>query len=112
MLDRLEEAFASQKSFISDAGHELRTPITIIRGHLDVMNDSDPEERGETLELVQDELDRMSRLVNDLLLLAKANRPDFLLPETVDIDDLTHELFAKASALAERDWQLGPVGAG
>ena len=111
MVDRLEEAFASQKSFISDAGHELRTPITIIRGHLDVMGD-DPEERRETLDLVRDELDRMSRLVNDLLLLAKATRPDFLQPETVDLDDLTRELYAKASALAERDWRLSSVGAG
>jgi two-component system, OmpR family, sensor kinase len=111
MLDRLEEAFASQKSFISDAGHELRTPITIIRGHLDVMGD-DPEERRETLDLVRDELDRMSRLVNDLLLLAKASRPDFLQPETVDLDDLTRELFAKASALAPRDWRLASVGTG
>jgi signal transduction histidine kinase len=111
MLDRLEEAFASQKSFISDAGHELRTPITIIRGHLDVMGD-DPEERRETLDLVRDELDRMSRLVNDLLLLAKATRPDFLQPETVDLDDLTRELFAKASALAQRDWRLSAVGTG
>jgi two-component system, OmpR family, sensor kinase len=111
MLDRLEEAFASQKAFISDAGHELRTPITIIRGHLDVMGD-DPSDRRETLELVSDELDRMSRLVNDLLLLAKANRPDFLQPETIDLDDLTHELFAKASALASRDWRLAAVGSG
>jgi two-component system, OmpR family, sensor kinase len=111
MLDRLEEAFASQKSFISDAGHELRTPITIIRGHLDVMGD-DPEERRETLDLVRDELDRMSRLVNDLLLLAKATRPDFLQPEMVDLDDLTRELFAKASALAQRDWRLSSVGTG
>jgi two-component system, OmpR family, sensor kinase len=111
MLDRLEEAFASQKSFISDAGHELRTPITIIRGHLDVMGD-DPDERRETLDLVRDELDRMSRLVNDLLLLAKASRPDFLQPETVDLDDLTRELFAKASALAQRDWRLSSVGHG
>jgi two-component system OmpR family sensor kinase len=109
MLDRLEEAFASQKAFISDAGHELRTPITIIRGHLEVMGD-DPAERQETLELVADELDRMGRLVNDLLLLAKASRPDFLQPETVDLDDLTHELFAKASALAQRDWRLAGVG--
>jgi two-component system, OmpR family, sensor kinase len=111
MLDRLEEAFASQKAFISDAGHELRTPITIIRGHLDVMGD-DPEERRETLDLVRDELDRMSRLVNDLLLLAKATRADFLQPETVDLDGLTHDLFAKASALAERDWRLAAVGSG
>jgi two-component system, OmpR family, sensor kinase len=111
MLDRLEEAFASQKAFISDAGHELRTPITIIRGHLDVMGD-DPEERRETLALVADELDRMGRLVNDLLLPAKASRPDFLQPETVDLDDLTRELYAKASALAERDWRLASVGTG
>ena len=111
MVDRLEEAFAIQKAFISDAGHELRTPITIIRGHLDVMGD-DPEERRETLELVDDELDRMSRLVNDMLLLAKANRPDFLQPETMDLEDVTHELFAKASALAERDWRLAGVGSG
>jgi signal transduction histidine kinase len=111
MVDRLEEAFASQKAFISDAGHELRTPITIIRGHLDVMGD-DPQERRETLELVADELDRMGRLVNDLLLLAKASRPDFLQPETVDLNDLTRELFAKASALAGRDWRLAAVGSG
>jgi signal transduction histidine kinase len=111
MLDRLEQAFASQKAFISDAGHELRTPITIIRGHLDVMGD-DPRERRETLELVGDELDRMGRLVNDLLLLAKASRPDFLEPETLDLDDLTRELFAKASALARRDWRLAAVGSG
>jgi two-component system, OmpR family, sensor kinase len=109
MLDRLQGAFASQKEFISDAGHELRTPITIIRGHLDVMGD-DPRERRETLELVSDELDRMSRLVNDLVLLARANRPDFLQPETIDLDDLTRELFAKASALDERDWRLGAIG--
>jgi two-component system OmpR family sensor kinase len=109
MLDRLEGAFASQKAFISDAGHELRTPITIIRGHLEVMGD-DPDERRETLELVADELDRMGRLVNDLLLLAKASRPDFLEPRTVDLDDLTRELFAKASALAPRDWRLASVG--
>jgi signal transduction histidine kinase len=111
MLDRLEQAFASQKAFISDAGHELRTPITIIRGHLELMGD-DPLERRETLELVNDELERMSRLVNDLLLLAKASRPDFLEPQTIDLDDLTRDLFTKASALARRDWRLAEVASG
>jgi signal transduction histidine kinase len=112
MLDRLEAAFASQKSFISDAGHELRTPITIVRGHLELLEDDDPEEREATVELVTDELDRMSRLVNDLLLLAKAQRPDFLQPETLDAGDLTAELFAKASALAPRDWRLAGAATG
>jgi signal transduction histidine kinase len=72
----------------------------------------EPEERRETLELVDDELERMSRLVNDLLLLAKASRPDFLQPETVDLSELTRELFAKASALASRDWRLAAVASG
>jgi two-component system OmpR family sensor kinase len=111
MLDRLEVAFASQKAFISDAGHELRTPITIVRGHLELLGD-DPQERRETIELVTDELDRMSRLVNDLMLLARAQRPDFLQPEPIDLSDLTRELFAKASTLAERDWRLAAVGDG
>jgi two-component system OmpR family sensor kinase len=111
MLDRLEFAFASQKAFISDAGHELRTPITIVRGHLELLGE-DPEERRETIELVTDELDRMSRLVNDLVLLARAQRPDFLQPEPIELPDLTRELFAKASSLAERDWRLAQVAGG
>ena len=73
MLDRLEGAFASQREFVSDASHELRTPITIVRGHLELLGD-DPQERRETVALVTDELDRMSRFVDDLLLLAKAER--------------------------------------
>ena len=105
MLDRLEAAFTSQRNFINDAGHELRTPITIIRGHLELLGD-DPEEQKETLAIVTDELDRMSRLVNDLLLLAKAERPDFLNLETVDVALFTEELLAKAKALGDRYWQL------
>ncbi len=111
MLDRLEAAFTSQRNLINDAGHELRTPITIIRGHLELLGD-DPQEQQETLELVMDELDRMSRLVNDLILLAKAERWDFLQPETVEVGSFTEELFAKVKALAERDWQLDYIGSG
>jgi two-component system, OmpR family, sensor kinase len=77
MVGRLERAFATQQAFLSDVGHELRTPITIVRGHLELMGD-DPAERRETVALVVDELDRMSRMVNDLLMLARAERPDFL----------------------------------
>jgi two-component system, OmpR family, sensor kinase len=111
MLDRLEGAFAAQRAFVSDAGHELRTPITIVRGHLELLGD-DPAEREETVALVTDELDRMARIVDDLLLLAKAEQPDFLQPGPLDLDVLTDELFAKAQALAERDWKLTGNGAG
>nr|WP_228035415.1 ATP-binding protein [Oculatella sp. LEGE 06141] len=105
MLDRLQATFVSQRNFINDAGHELRTPITIVRGHLELMG-SDPQEQGETLDLVFDELDRMNRFVNDLLLLAKAEQPDFLNVAPVDTDLITLEFFAKAKALAERDWRI------
>lgn len=105
MMDRLQAAFSTQRNFINDAGHELRTPITIIRGHLELMGD-DPQEKEETVVLVLDELDRMSRFVEDLILLAKAERPDFLLLETVSIKQLTEELFVKAKGLADRNWCL------
>lgn len=119
MMDRLQAAFISQRNFINDAGHELRTPITIIRGHLELMGD-DPKEVQETLALVMDELERMNRFVNDLLLLAKAEQPDFLHLETVDVYTFTEELFAKIrvlgdgldSSIGERNWQLQAIAKG
>ena len=111
MMNRIQNAFDSQRNFINDAGHELRTPITIVQGHLELMED-DPEEQQETLEIVLDELDRMSRLVNDMVLLAKSERLDFLQLETIEISSLTEELFTKAQALAKRKWQLQIEGQG
>ncbi|MGW0532569.1 ATP-binding protein [Streptomyces sp. NPDC003032] len=108
MLDRLERAFAAQREFVDDAGHELRTPITIVRGHLELMGD-DPVEREETVRIVTEELDRMSRIVEDLLLLAKAERPDFVTPGPVQLAELTADVFVKARALGERDWHLAEV---
>lgn len=110
MLDRLEAAFTTQRRFLDDAGHELRTPITIIRGQLELMGD-DPEERRETLAIVMDELDRMGRLVEDVLTLAKVERPGFLAPAPVDLAALAAELGTKAAALGPRDWRVEP-GAG
>lgn len=105
MLDRVSASFAAQRAFVDDAGHELRTPITIVRGHLELMGD-DPVERAETVALVTDELDRMARIVDDLLVLAKAEQPDFVRPRTVEVADLTVDLFAKARALGDRRWTL------
>lgn len=111
MLDRLETAFADQREFLADVSHELRTPITIIRGHLDTLGD-DPQERLEAVPVIQDELDRMNRFVDDLLLLVRASRPDFLRPEPLDLDLLTHEIFDKARLLGDRAWVLEGTGIG
>ncbi len=112
MLDRLEEAFRAEQRFVDDAGHELRTPITIIRGHLELM-DEDPTSRAATMQIVNQELDRMSRIVTDLLALAKADRPDFVkMVDDVDVADLTVGLDARITALAERRWGIRSIAEG
>jgi signal transduction histidine kinase len=109
MLDRLQTAFNSQKEFLKDASHELRTPITIIRGHLEMLQYR-PERQAETTALLLDELERMSRLVNDLLLLAKTDHPDFLHIHTEELDLLTEELYSKACLFGDRQWHLESKG--
>jgi two-component system, OmpR family, sensor kinase len=111
MLDRLETAFADQKDFLSDVSHELRTPITVIRGHVETLGDS-PAEREEAIAVIQDELNRMNRYVDDLLLLTKASRPDFLRVGPIDVDLFTHDVFSKARSLADRRWHLDGTGVG
>lgn len=111
MLDRLQDAFATQRQFMDDAGHELRTPITVVRGHLELMGD-DPQERRETTALVIDELDRMNRIVEELIVLAQADRPDFLTRAEVDLADLTVDVLAKARMLAPRQWAMDGVAEG
>lgn len=106
MLDRLEAGAASQRRFLDDAGHELRTPITIVRGHLDVLDADDPSDVRETVELVDDELERMNRLVADLLLLTRSRQNEFVTLEDTDVDALTRTVFGKVTSLADRDWVL------
>jgi len=97
MLDRLEEAFDTQRRFVDDASHELRTPITVIRGQLEVLGD-DPADRETTMTLVNGELDRMSRIVDDLLVLARSEQPDFISPHPIDLAEFIDEMAVKASA--------------
>jgi two-component system OmpR family sensor kinase len=108
MLDRLEATFATQRRFLDDAGHELRTPITVVRGNLELMGD-DPEDRRQTIEVVTDELDRMARIVDDLLDLAKAEQPDFVQPHPLDLANLTRDLAAKGDSLGGRPWAVEEV---
>ncbi|MEP7178345.1 MAG: ATP-binding protein [Pseudonocardiales bacterium] len=105
MLDRLRDTLAGQRRFLADAGHELRTPITIIQGNLDTLSASDAEER-DTLAVVADELERMTRLVNELLLLGSSDRPDFLRLAPTDLSLLAASLATKAQALGQLDWSV------
>ncbi|MCA0296208.1 MAG: HAMP domain-containing histidine kinase [Actinobacteria bacterium] len=106
MLDRLEGAVGAQRALLDDVGHELRTPLTIMRGHLELMDPADPEDVDATRTLLVDEVDRMRRLVDDLLALAKAERAEFMQPAATDVARLTDETLAKAAALGPRRWVL------
>lgn len=104
MLDRLERAFGSQRELLDDVGHELRTPLTIVRGHLELVDADDPDDVRATQALALDELDRMQRLVDDLMTLATADRPDFVRLGRTDVGRLTDDVHDKARGLGDRRW--------
>jgi signal transduction histidine kinase len=106
MLDRLENAFIGQRQFLDDAGHELKTPLTIVAGHMELLDVHDPEEVESTRALMLDEVDRMSRLVQDLIMLAKTDRPDFIRLHPVNIAPLLSTVLEKCRALGDRAWVL------
>lgn len=106
MLDRLSTSFDAQRQMLDDAGHELRTPITIVRGHLELVDAADPEDVRRTRDLAIDELDRMQRLVDELMVLAKARRPDFVRPVPTDAAGLLLAVFDKVTPLGPRRWTL------
>lgn len=97
MLTRLEDAFQRQRRFVADASHELRTPLAIIRGEVEVALEQ-PRSSAvyvSTLESVRVEVERLSRLTNDLLLLARSDNDQlFLRQERIDLRELITTLTA------------------
>ena len=115
MLDRLSEAFASQREFVADASHELRTPLTIIRGQLEVLaaqENPSGAEVNRVEQLVLAEITRVSRLVDDLLVLAQAERTDFLRAEAIDVRPFVTEIWDGMSLTADRRFELGRIADG
>jgi two-component system, OmpR family, sensor kinase len=115
MLDRLTDAFAAQRAFVADASHELRTPLTVIAGQLEVLaaqESPSPQEVRRVEHLVQAEIARIGRLVDDLLLLAKTEQRQFLQTETIELPSFVGELWDGMTLLAQRSFELGPIPAG
>jgi signal transduction histidine kinase len=98
-LERLERLFRAQQRLLADVSHELRTPLTAVRGNLDLMRrmgETDPE----SLAVVQEEVDRMTRLVGDLLLLARADAGGLpLARQPVELDNLFFEVYRQVDLL-------------
>jgi two-component system, OmpR family, sensor kinase len=112
MLDRVAQAFSTQKDFIADASHELRTPLTVIAGQLEVLAaqpNPEPEEIQRVQRLVAAEIARTSRLVDDMLLLSRSERSDFLVRQQVELPRFLADLWAGVSIGVERRFELAEV---
>ncbi|MBU2602603.1 MAG: HAMP domain-containing histidine kinase [Actinobacteria bacterium] len=112
MLDRVERSFRDQQQFLYDASHELRTPLSIVKGHLEVldsMGEVTTDMCRDAHKVVAEEIDRMNRVVSELLTLAKSGDRGFLVKDAVRLDEFLEQLFANAIYLGDRDWQLGEV---
>ncbi len=100
-LERLEALFETQRRFLADVSHELRTPLTAMRGNVDLIQQTG-EADDETLEAISSEVDRMTRMVRDLLLLAQAETGKLpLAQDIVELDTLALEVYQQAKVLAQ-----------
>lgn len=112
MLDRISSAMAAQRRLLSDVSHQLRTPMTVARGHLEVLDRTgyaDKEGTEETVGLVLDELEQMGSMVDQLLMLGRAIEPDFLEPELVDLRAFFADVYEAARVFADRQWLISVV---
>mgnify|MGYP003743839259 CR=1 FL=1 len=109
MLDRLDSALGAQRTLLSDVGHELKTPVTIVSGHLDVMDVDDPADVRSTRELVLDELGRMGRLIQDLTQEAALRGPSPLRPQATDMAALVEQIVVKVRGIDGASVRRGPV---
>ena len=111
VVEELAESRASllerQERFIHDASHELRTPVTIARGHLELLGDDTGK-----VDIALDELKRIEGILERLLLLAKADQPDFVLPATLELEPFLEDVFIRWSEVAMRSWRLGVLAHG
>jgi two-component system, OmpR family, sensor histidine kinase ArlS len=103
MLDRLEDSFKRQQEFVSDASHELRTPISVIQGYVDLLSrwgKEDEEISNESIEAIQNEVRNMKDLVNNLLFLARGDSDKIKLnKEEFWVDELVEELINETRML-------------
>jgi signal transduction histidine kinase len=100
-----------QERFLHDASHELRTPVTIAQGHLEVLRRMNGGSAPE-IDVALDELQRIEQILDRLLLLAKADQPDFVVVEEIELEPFLEDVFMRWSEVAPRSWRLGELASG
>lgn len=108
--DRAEQMAARQERFMHDVSHALRTPVTIARGHLELLRGSTGN--SSDLAIALDELGRIERLISRLLLIASAEQPGSIVTVNVDVDAFLSDIFLRWCEVAPRGWRLGAIAAG
>lgn len=104
-LSRLESLIETQRQFIADVGHELRTPLTVIKGNVDLMRRIGADE--ELFESIESEVDRLTRMVGDLMLLAQAEAGKLpMVRKMVELDTILLEVFRQMKILAKDQVKL------
>jgi signal transduction histidine kinase len=104
MLERLEGGFNRERQFISDASHELKTPLTIINANAQMLErwaDRDPQVRADSLRAISDESAALAQIVNGMLLLAKAESGDGIPREPVALDSIVADAVRSGRPRAE-----------
>jgi signal transduction histidine kinase len=98
----------TQRRFLQDASHQLRTPITIALGHAELLaGNLTGQQEGRDIQVVLGELNRLRRISERLLVIAAAEGPEFLHPEPVALDSFVMEILRRWRPTADRRWQLG-----
>ena len=98
----------TQRRFLQDASHQLRTPITIALGHAELLaGNLTGQQEGRDIQVVLGELNRLRRIAERLLVIAAAEGPEFLHPEPVALDSFVMEILRRWRPTADRRWQLG-----
>ncbi|WP_341998295.1 HAMP domain-containing histidine kinase [Microbacterium sp. LWH7-1.2] len=105
MLDRLEDSVDGQRQLLDDVRHELKTPITIVRGHLELMNPQDAADVASARDIGIAELDRLTRLVEDIDVLATAEADSYSL-DTVDLAALTERVAELVAVIPGHTWTI------
>jgi len=96
-----------EREFVRDASHELRTPITIARGHAELITEGNPgSQAAQDADVVLDELNRLSRISERLLILAAAEHPDFLKRGPIELEGFVSSTARRWMPTADRDWQV------
>jgi signal transduction histidine kinase len=106
-VERMQLATMRERDFTRDASHQLRTPISIARGHVELVQLRTADSQvADDAEVILGELDRLTRISDRMLILAMADQDDFLAPTTLDLGQLVQKTARRWTATAHRDWRI------